>query len=140
MLPWPDRLAGDKAHPVPDNVKMLSAVLNVFDNHPLVVELLVAVLFFATVNNGQDLFVRQKLTFHRVDADMVQRLGAAGIAGYRPHILKCLVEVLSRWIANLDKACFLVFTLFLEILGCRAKAAPDMAFDDQSPFLPFARV
>ena len=51
MLTWPYGLVGEQANSVPDHMKMLSAVLDMFDYHPLVMEHLVAVLFFTPLDN-----------------------------------------------------------------------------------------
>ncbi len=71
MLSGPDCSAGHKTDAVPDDVKMLSAILDMFDDHPLVMKHFVTVLFFATFNDGQDLLVREAFTFHGIDADMM---------------------------------------------------------------------
>lgn len=54
----PDRAAAHQAHAVPDDVEMLPPVLDVFNDHALVVEHLVAVFLLAAFNDGHDLFVR----------------------------------------------------------------------------------
>lgn len=131
MMARPDCAASDKAYPVPDNVKMLPPVLDVFDNHALVMEHLVAVFFFAAGNNRQNLRVGQAFILHWIDADMVQRLFAFCSAGDLPHFLKRLVKVLGRRIADFYKARFLVLALLLHIVGGGAIAAPDVAFDNQ---------
>ena len=88
VMPRPDRSAADKADAVPDDVKMLPPVLNVFNDHPLMVEHFVTVFLLTAFHDGQNLLVGQVFAFHRVDADMMQRLGAVGATGDLPHILK----------------------------------------------------
>lgn len=127
----PDRSAAHKADAVPDDVKMLPPVLDVFNDHPLVMEHFVAVFLLAAFNDGQNLFVGQVFALHRVDADMVQRFGAGGGAGDHPHILKRLIEGLGRRVAKLDKARLLVLALLLHIFGGGSVAAPDVRFDNQ---------
>ncbi len=127
----PDRSATHKADAVPDDVKMLPPVLDVFDDHALVMEHFVTVFFFAALYDGQNLFVGQVFALHRVDADMVQRFGAAGGAGDLPHALKRLIEILCTGVAEFNKARLLVLALLLHIFGGGSVSAPDVRFDNQ---------
>lgn len=117
MMARPYRPAGHKADPVPDNVKMLPSILDMFDNHPLVVEHFIAVLFLTPRHDCQNLLIRQPFVLHGVDADMMQRFGASGITRHFPHFLKRLIEVFGFRVADLDKARFFVFALILHIFG-----------------------
>lgn len=117
-------------------MKMLSAILNVFDNHPLVVKHFVAVFFLTTLNNGQNLLVGQKLALHGVDADMMQRLGAFRAAGDFPHLLEGIIKVSGFGVAQFDEACFLVLALLLHILGGGSVSAPNVRFYDHSASMP----
>ncbi len=125
----PDRSAAHKADAVPDHMKMLPPVLDVFNDHPLVMEHFVTVFLLAAFNDGKNLLVGQVFALHRVDADMMQRLSAAGATGDHPHILKGLIEVFGRRVAKLDKARLLVLALLLHIVGGGSVAAPDVGFD-----------
>lgn len=71
---------------------------------------------------------------------MMQRLGASRVGGDCPHILERFIQVFGRGIADFHNTRIFVFSLFLQIIGCRPVAAPDMAFDNQSGFRPFAKV
>ena len=82
MMAGPDRSAAHKANAVPDHMKMLPPVLDVFNDHALVMEHFVTVFLLAAFNDGQNLLIGQVFALHRVDADMVQRLGAAGATGH----------------------------------------------------------
>lgn len=127
----PHHSAADQADTVPDDMKVLSSVLDMFNDHPLVVEHPIAVFLFAAFNNGENLLVGQRFALHRVDTDMMQRLSTAGATGDFPHFLECLIEVLGFRIAQFDKARLLVLTLLLHIVGGGSITAPDMGFDNQ---------
>ena len=127
----PNCSAAHKADAVPDNVEVLPPVFDVFNDHALVMEQLVAILLLAAFNDGQHLFIGQALVLHWVDADMVQRFAAVGTAGDFPHFLECLVEVLGFRITKLDKARLLVLALLLHIRSGGSVSTPDMGFNDQ---------
>ena len=112
-------------------MKMLPPVLDVFNDHALVMEHFVTVFLLAAFNDGQNLLIGQVFALHRVDADMVQRLGAAGATGHFPHILKRLIEVSGAGVAEFNKARLLVLALLLHILGGGSVSAPDVGFDNQ---------
>lgn len=120
-------------------MKMLPSVLNVFYDYALMVEHFVAVFLFATLGNRQHLLVGQAFVFHRIDADVMQRLGAAGIAGYHPHIMKSIIKVFGAWVAEFYKARLLVLALLFHIFSSRPIAASDVAFYYQDSLRPSAK-
>jgi hypothetical protein len=121
-------------------MEMLPPVLDVFNYDALVMELLVTVFLFAAFDDGQNLFVGQPFIFHRIDTDMVQRLGGFGATGYHPHVMKCFVKVLGFRVADFNDARLLIQTLVFEIIGGCPVAATDVALYYQiSPSLPSAK-
>lgn len=131
VVAGPNRSATHQTDAVPDDMKMLPPVLDVFDDHALVMKHLVAVFFLAAFNDGENLLIGQMFAFHWIDADMVQRLGASGATSDFPHFLEGLIQILGFRVAQLYKARFLVLALLFHIFGSRSVAAPDVRFDNQ---------
>lgn len=74
----PYQPTGIEAHPVPHDMKMLAASLDVLDNDPLVTPAPVSVFVFKPLTYREDLPIRKPLVLHWIDTDMVQGLAGAG--------------------------------------------------------------
>lgn len=126
----PHRTARVEVHAVPDDMKMLPSVFDVFDDDALMLTRLVAKFLLTAFDYLQHLGIRQPLVFVRVDADVVQGLGASRIARHGPHILKRFIKVSGVRVADLDETYLFVFSDSLEVIGSSPVTATDVALDD----------
>ena len=80
------------ADPVPNDMEVLPAVLDVFDNHSLVLVFRVAVFLLKAFDDGQNLFAGKAFVLHRINADMVDVLFCFAAASHFPHFMKRFVQ------------------------------------------------